>query len=105
MSQRAQRQCSIEMAKWKNALQFYDLIRTDAVPAPGADCFDARPSMSLLTDADRTVGNVACGLISSQIAQGNAVMVVRDCIYSMQGYGRFMSRVFSEKRAINWIAS
>lgn len=85
MTSRAKRQCTVAEAKWKNALNFYDFIRTDAVPAPGADCFDARPSMSLLTDADRTVGNVACGLLSSQIAQGNAVLVVRDFLERMVG--------------------
>lgn len=84
-SRKIHKLCSVEVAKWKNALQFYDFIRTDAVPVVGIDCGDARPSHSLLTDADRTVGNVACGLLSSQIAQGNAVLVVRDFLERMMG--------------------
>lgn len=84
-SRKVHKLCSVEMAKWKNALSMYDIIRTDAVPAPVADCFYARPSLNLLTDADRMVGNVACGLISSQVAQSNAVLVVRDFLERMMG--------------------
>ena len=81
MTQRANRQCSVEMAKWKNALVMYDRLVPETLTMPEYE--DCRPSENVLTVNDRTVGNVACGMISSQINQVDATRIARDFILRM----------------------
>ena len=77
MSQRARKQCTVEMAKWKNALVFHDRVR-ESVSAIGSDYQDARIEENVLTTSDCVVGNVSIGTIESQVCQANSVIVVRD---------------------------
>ena len=103
MSKRkAHKLCSIQMAKWKNALVFHDRIR-ESVNAIGSDYQDARIEENVLTTNDCVVGNVSMGTIESQVCQANSVIVARDAMNKASEdsaeFGRFVNRIFS----LGWI--
>lgn len=122
MSNKSARQCSVEMAKWKNALVMYDPVAAtisgdempDRIQAVGnhllsssshTSCqqndYDAcRPSENVLGVNDRVVGNVSTGIVSSQINQCNASYVVRGVLIGMMAYGKFMGRALESAGAM-----
>ena len=86
--------CSIQMAKWKNALVFHDRIR-ESVSAIGSDYQDARIEENVLTTNDCVVVNVALGEVDSDLAQSNAVLLIQDALIDVIEFQRFMGRIFS----------
>lgn len=98
MTKRSNRQCTVEMAKWKNALVLHDRI-VETPLALGTDYQDCRLNDNVLYVNDRVVENVATGVISSDVNQDDAVIAVHDALWRAIEFNRFMCRIFSYKRA------